>query len=485
MLLKQFSRILSVITTIVIIFLIIASFLSRQKHHNEDSVSDNQKNELSMKIILFQDFFTDSVLSPNKLIKNSFITNILKQLNNKNSKIEILDKLEQSYQKHPENDEICLKIIILKYSLGQNYNKYLNYLKLSQTSQYKYLSCLISNKNKVTTLKNKLQNINYIKSNIKNLWYQKELVFMQAGNCNDVILLKSYQEELRHNIVNESIKIVVACILILIITIIGLITILVFLSNQSAKQQLPMIYNIQALKSFTFFEVLIVFQFWIGCQMLIGLIVQYVNHLENNSEDLMTLSVSTLTTYFLGNIIPFGFIYKLAKSKKYTFAQIVNLSLGNEKYSLLQLLLRGFLGWCVALPVIILSSILVNQFYHSKGSSNPIISYMVDASGQSNVIALIILFITVSILAPLCEEILFRGFLFRFLITKYNFISASMISTLLFAGLHLDPNSSVQLFALGFIFTILTAKYQSIVPSIITHGLWNGFTLIIVYTIFS
>lgn len=57
MLLKQFSRILSVITTIVIIFLIIASFLSRQKHHNEDSVSDNQKNELSMKIILFQDFF--------------------------------------------------------------------------------------------------------------------------------------------------------------------------------------------------------------------------------------------------------------------------------------------------------------------------------------------------------------------------------------------------------------------------------------------
>ena len=199
----------------------------------------------------------------------------------------------------------------------------------------------------------------------------------------------------------------------------------------------------------------------------------------------MTLSLSTLTTYFFGNIIPFSFIYLLAKSKKYTFTQIVNLTSFNEKYSLLQLILRGILGWCVAIPVIILSSILVNQFYHSKGSSNPIISYMVDASGQSNVLALIILFITVSILAPLCEEILFRGFLFRFLITKYNFFIAAMISTLLFAGLHLDPNSSVQLFALGFIFTILTAKYQSIIPSIITHGLWNGFTLIIVYTIFS
>ncbi|PIQ77742.1 hypothetical protein COV82_03055 [Candidatus Peregrinibacteria bacterium CG11_big_fil_rev_8_21_14_0_20_46_8] len=91
----------------------------------------------------------------------------------------------------------------------------------------------------------------------------------------------------------------------------------------------------------------------------------------------------------------------------------------------------------------------------------------------------IIAIFTLVILAPVVEEFLFRGFLLQTLITKYKPWLASILTAMIFAGLHLEFSSFGIIFILALIINWIFIRSRSIWPGMIFHVLNNSFALLV------
>lgn len=86
----------------------------------------------------------------------------------------------------------------------------------------------------------------------------------------------------------------------------------------------------------------------------------------------------------------------------------------------------------------------------------------------------IVLAVSASVLAPLCEEVAFRGYLQRTLAIRHGPGLAIAATALLFAILHLDPVRFPALVLLGAAFGWLSWRAGSVWPSIVAHATNNG-----------
>jgi membrane protease YdiL (CAAX protease family) len=82
-----------------------------------------------------------------------------------------------------------------------------------------------------------------------------------------------------------------------------------------------------------------------------------------------------------------------------------------------------------------------------------------------------------AIIAPVVEEIFFRGFVFGGLRPRYGWVMAAVISSIAFAVLHFTPTAIIPIFILGFIFAFLYQLSGSIWPGILMHVLTNSLAL--------
>jgi len=87
------------------------------------------------------------------------------------------------------------------------------------------------------------------------------------------------------------------------------------------------------------------------------------------------------------------------------------------------------------------------------------------------------------VVAPLVEEIFFRGFLFQGLRQKYGWLSAIPLSSAIFGAAHLDPVSLIPTFILGCVLAYMYHRSNSLWPGIIFHTMINSFNLCAVYVI--
>ncbi|MGE5248829.1 MAG: lysostaphin resistance A-like protein [Bacteroidota bacterium] len=85
--------------------------------------------------------------------------------------------------------------------------------------------------------------------------------------------------------------------------------------------------------------------------------------------------------------------------------------------------------------------------------------------------------ISAVLVAPVTEEIFFRGFLFPGLRQRYGWIKAMLISSAIFAGFHLQPAALIPTFILGCVLAVIYQQSRSIWPGIIVHFLVNGLAL--------
>ena len=92
----------------------------------------------------------------------------------------------------------------------------------------------------------------------------------------------------------------------------------------------------------------------------------------------------------------------------------------------------------------------------------------------------IFLFLAVVIVAPIGEEIVFRGFLQRFLEKYWKDITrAVLVTSLFFAMIHFNPFWTIQIYLLGVILGFLAWKTKSVLPSILLHIVNNGSAFIL------
>jgi membrane protease YdiL (CAAX protease family) len=81
------------------------------------------------------------------------------------------------------------------------------------------------------------------------------------------------------------------------------------------------------------------------------------------------------------------------------------------------------------------------------------------------------------VVAPVVEEIFFRGFVFAGLVQRYDWRLAVLISSGLFALIHFQPLASPAIFFLGCIFAYLYYRSRSIWPAVLMHVSTNALAL--------
>ena len=89
--------------------------------------------------------------------------------------------------------------------------------------------------------------------------------------------------------------------------------------------------------------------------------------------------------------------------------------------------------------------------------------------------------ITLCVLAPFIEEMLFRGLFLRSFLWNYSPAKAIVLSALLFGAAHLNVYQFVTASALGFLSGWLYFATHSLWPSIFEHALYNGGVMLYYY----
>jgi membrane protease YdiL (CAAX protease family) len=95
--------------------------------------------------------------------------------------------------------------------------------------------------------------------------------------------------------------------------------------------------------------------------------------------------------------------------------------------------------------------------------------------------ALISVFVVGAILAPMIEELVFRGFLFAGLRKQYRLSTATIVSGAIFGAIHLQPFAFPPLFLLGVILALLYERTGSLWAPILMHFCVNALALIAQY----
>lgn len=95
----------------------------------------------------------------------------------------------------------------------------------------------------------------------------------------------------------------------------------------------------------------------------------------------------------------------------------------------------------------------------------------------------VLAFLALVVIAPIVEEIIFRGFLFGVLKKSYRFWVAAILTNLTFAIAHGAWNVGVDTFALSLVLCYLRYNYDSIYPAIFLHMVKNGMAYLLLFII--
>ena len=111
----------------------------------------------------------------------------------------------------------------------------------------------------------------------------------------------------------------------------------------------------------------------------------------------------------------------------------------------------------------------------------PAPDYILDLNGllqPESIMGFFLLFIAVVIIAPLGEELLFRGFLQQVLEKHWKDVTkAVLVTALFFAMIHMNPYWFVQIYILGILLGFLAWKTKSVLPPLILHGINNAMAM--------
>jgi membrane protease YdiL (CAAX protease family) len=95
-------------------------------------------------------------------------------------------------------------------------------------------------------------------------------------------------------------------------------------------------------------------------------------------------------------------------------------------------------------------------------------------TGLSQGFEYVLAFVTLVIIAPISEEVLFRGYLLGKLRKYVPIWAAILVTSLLFAVVHFQFNVGVDVFALSIVLCLLRVGTGRLWPSILLHMIKNG-----------
>lgn len=104
-----------------------------------------------------------------------------------------------------------------------------------------------------------------------------------------------------------------------------------------------------------------------------------------------------------------------------------------------------------------------------------------DLSGSILHVPFLLVFFTMAIFGPLCEEIVFRGIIFHSYRRSRNLVYAVLASAVLFGLMHMNFNQAPYAIALGIMMALLVEATGSTTSSFIVHMIFNGETVVVLF----
>ncbi|PER49469.1 CPBP family intramembrane metalloprotease [Bacillus thuringiensis] len=207
---------------------------------------------------------------------------------------------------------------------------------------------------------------------------------------------------------------------------------------------------------------LLEFVFVIGC---IKFLVKPIYFQWFNNE----LYSGTLTGLTIAIVLVLGVYFMVLRPKKLSWSEVGIRSFSIKSWKFILLLTIMLLVGDVI--VMVLTSFIGNSYENSK----------TEAIQQSvNFFTVLIAFVSAAIISPIYEEIFYRGFLYRWLRTRFGIIGAILLSSLIFTIVHIPTYNAMPVnFLSGIVFAWAYERTNSIWPSVIIHGLTNGIMVLL------
>lgn len=138
---------------------------------------------------------------------------------------------------------------------------------------------------------------------------------------------------------------------------------------------------------------------------------------------------------------------------------------------------RGIGALVLLFPVVLGLTALSQKLFGGQQSPSPLIPELLTSD---SVLFRLFLVLTATFMAPLVEETLFRGILFRAATVRLPFWGAALGSALLFALVHGLMVGILPITLLGLLFAFLTRQSRSLVPAAAAHATYNGLVTLMV-----
>ena len=202
--------------------------------------------------------------------------------------------------------------------------------------------------------------------------------------------------------------------------------------------------------------------------------ITIVELVSSNLSNELTQSLKIFVGYLFMAIPPLLIIYYQIKSfdKKFLFRKdYFQFNFLPIKDSFFQ----GFKGFLMIIPFVLLVSLIMNLLIDNQNGSNPLLEIVLN---NNNYFSFILLFLTTTLIAPLFEEVIFRGVLLPILSREFGIILGITISAFIFALAHLSISEMPPLFILGIGLGITRLISGRLSSSVIMHSLWNGMTFL-------
>ena len=130
-------------------------------------------------------------------------------------------------------------------------------------------------------------------------------------------------------------------------------------------------------------------------------------------------------------------------------------------------------GWLMITPVVMLAGWLLVKVFGDPGGSNPLLELVLLSRDP---LALILLSLTAVVLAPLFEEVIFRGVLLPVLARRVGFTAGALLNGLLFAMAHISIGELIPLTVLGTGLALVRLRSGRLLPCVLMHAVWNAVT---------
>ena len=134
-----------------------------------------------------------------------------------------------------------------------------------------------------------------------------------------------------------------------------------------------------------------------------------------------------------------------------------------------------------AIPVVLAFGVVTYLLPKDMRAEQEMVKLFQDVSSSGNFEMIILISLTAVIVAPICEEFIFRGYFYPIWKRYFGAAGSAVLASTLFALMHANLASLPALFALAMCFTLAFEATGSLAVPVIMHALFNGLNLAMLY----